>query len=227
MVGEKMACLVNVGDSQLLTGQSVHGAGVLTASTTSPSDVWQWRKTTVIDAPWRGSATLIILASLQDRQGFQMLNTRVLPSLLRTRSCLSFTKLATVPSVSSGVSPSPRFCSTKRIRFTCGKATYDATAKLGDTLLEVVLDNNFPFVGFGACGGMRACCTCHVILAPEHFERVDRINPASQEELDLLDMAPDLCDYSRLACQIQIEKRDVEPILVTVPLHNVDLRDCK
>ncbi|KAJ1350015.1 hypothetical protein KIN20_005710 [Parelaphostrongylus tenuis] len=63
------------------------------------------------------------------------------------------------------------------------------------------MNNNLPFDGFGACEGMKACCTCHVILSPEHYERVDRINPAGEEELDLLDLATELCDYSRLACQ--------------------------
>ncbi|KAE9415318.1 hypothetical protein Angca_007629, partial [Angiostrongylus cantonensis] len=72
---------------------------------------------------------------------------------------------------------------------------------LGDTLLDVVVDNDLALDGFGACEGTLACCTCHVILSPEHFERVDQINPAGEEELDLLDLAPELSDYSRLGCQ--------------------------
>ncbi|VDK56375.1 unnamed protein product [Cylicostephanus goldi] len=59
-----------------------------------------------------------------------------------------------------------------------------------------------PFIGFGSCGGNCACSTCMVILTPEHFKRVDRINPASEEENDLLDEAPEMTDYSRLACQV-------------------------
>ncbi|EYC22419.1 hypothetical protein Y032_0017g3337 [Ancylostoma ceylanicum] len=50
--------------------------------------------------------------------------------------------------------------------------------------------------------GTLACCTCHVILSPQHYERVDRLNPAGEEEMDLLDLAPELSDYSRLGCQV-------------------------
>uniref|UniRef100_A0A0K0D2X3 2Fe-2S ferredoxin-type domain-containing protein n=1 Tax=Angiostrongylus cantonensis TaxID=6313 RepID=A0A0K0D2X3_ANGCA len=69
-----------------------------------------------------------------------------------------------------------------------------------------------------------ACCTCHVILSPEHFERVDQINPAGEEELDLLDLAPELSDYSRLGCQVQVESNDPETIVVKVPTQKRDAR---
>ncbi|KAL6726768.1 hypothetical protein Aduo_008703 [Ancylostoma duodenale] len=36
---------------------------------------------------------------------------------------------------------------------------------------------------------------------PQHYERVDRLNPAGEEELDLLDLAPELSHYSRLVCE--------------------------
>ncbi|PIO67336.1 hypothetical protein TELCIR_10922 [Teladorsagia circumcincta] len=66
---------------------------------------------------------------------------------------------------------------------------------------------------------MRACSTCHVILEKKHFDRVDRINPASQEELDLLDNAPDLSEYSRLGCQASIELAPEDPgtIICIIP----------
>ncbi|KIH47860.1 hypothetical protein ANCDUO_22075, partial [Ancylostoma duodenale] len=76
--------------------------------------------------------------------------------------------------------------------------------QLGDTLLDVVINNDLPLDGFGACEGTLACCTCHVILSPQHYERVDRLNPAGEEELDLLDLAPELSDYSRLGCQVSV-----------------------
>ena len=66
-----------------------------------------------------------------------------------------------------------------------------------------MLNNDLPLDGFGACEGTLACCTCHVILSQEHFDRQDRTNPASEEELDLLDLAPDLSDLSRLGCQVR------------------------
>ncbi|KAK5972970.1 Adrenodoxin protein mitochondrial, partial [Trichostrongylus colubriformis] len=69
-----------------------------------------------------------------------------------------------------------------------------------------------------------ACCTCHVVLSPEHFERVDRINPAGEEELDLLDLAPELTDHSRLGCQVQVEADDPDTIVVKVPVQKRDAR---
>lgn len=65
-----------------------------------------------------------------------------------------------------------------------------------------MINNDVPLDGFGACEGTLACCTCHVILSEEHFNRMDRMNPAGEEELDLLDLAPGLHDRSRLGCQV-------------------------
>ncbi|KAK5983867.1 Adrenodoxinlike ferredoxin 2, partial [Trichostrongylus colubriformis] len=98
-------------------------------------------------------------------------------------------------------STKPQGSSTKQIKFICGHETFFGTGKVGEHILDVVVKNNIPLEGFGACEGMRACSTCHVILEKEHFDRVDRINPCSQDELDLLDNAPGLTEYSRLGCQ--------------------------
>ncbi|PIO67335.1 Adrenodoxin family protein [Teladorsagia circumcincta] len=97
-------------------------------------------------------------------------------------------------------------------------------SKLGDTILDVVVNNDLPLDGFGACEGTLACCTCHVVLSPDHFERVDRINPAGEEELDLLDLAPELSDHSRLGCQVQVEADDPDTIVVKVPTQKRDAR---
>ncbi len=48
-----------------------------------------------------------------------------------------------------------------------------------------------------ACGGVCACSTCHVIVR----KGFDTLNPSSEEEEDMLDLAPGLTDVSRLACQ--------------------------
>ncbi|CAJ0604514.1 unnamed protein product [Cylicocyclus nassatus] len=119
---------------------------------------------------------------------------------------------------------STRLPPTKTVEFYYGSRKYVGTGKLGDTLLHVVKENGMPFVNFGACGGTMACSTCHVILTPEHFERVDRINPASQEEHDLLDEAPELTNHSRLACRIELDRKDPETIGVHVPLERRDAR---
>ena len=48
-----------------------------------------------------------------------------------------------------------------------------------------------------ACGGVCACSTCHVIVR----EGFDSIPEASESEEDMLDEAPGVELYSRLACQ--------------------------
>ncbi|CAI4227759.1 unnamed protein product [Auanema sp. JU1783] len=113
--------------------------------------------------------------------------------------------------------------STKTVKFISGSETFVGSGREGDTLLDVVINNDLPLDGFGACEGTLACCTCHVILTPEHFQREDDVNPASEEEMDLLDLAPDLSDQSRLGCQIKLLKEDTV-IEVVVPTAKRDAR---
>nr|CDJ95833.1 2Fe-2S iron-sulfur cluster binding [Haemonchus contortus] len=152
-----------------------------------------------------------------------MLTGRALSSLLRNYKFLPCSKSIQSLNVAfnSGL---VRSVSTKRVEFICGEEKFVGTAKLGDTLLDVVVNNDLPLDGYGACEGTLACCTCHVVLSPEHFERVERINPAGEEELDLLDLAPELSDYSRLGCQVQVEAEDPDTIVVKVPVQKVDAR---
>lgn len=65
----------------------------------------------------------------------------------------------------------------------------------------------------GACDGSLACSTCHVVLSQEVY---DALPPPDEEELDMLDLAFELTDTSRLGCQIQLDK-SLEGIRVTVP----------
>eukprot|EP00965_Chrysotila_dentata_P236116 6201140-Pleurochrysis_carterae.AAC.6 len=55
----------------------------------------------------------------------------------------------------------------------------------------------------GACDGSLACSTCHVILEKAVF---DALPPPVEEELDMLDLAFDLTETSRLGCQIKVSK---------------------
>jgi 2Fe-2S ferredoxin len=51
----------------------------------------------------------------------------------------------------------------------------------------------------GACEGSLACATCHVIVDPQWFDQLD---PPSEDEEDMLDLAFGLTETSRLGCQI-------------------------
>ncbi|MDR6291132.1 MULTISPECIES: ferredoxin family 2Fe-2S iron-sulfur cluster binding protein [Inquilinus] len=51
----------------------------------------------------------------------------------------------------------------------------------------------------GACEGSLACSTCHVIVEPDWYAR---LQPAREDEEDMLDLAFGLTKTSRLGCQI-------------------------
>ena len=70
--------------------------------------------------------------------------------------------------------------------------------------MDIIVDNEIDIDGFGACEGTLACSTCHVILKNEDFERLP--DEATDEELDMLDLAYGLKDTSRLGCQVCMTK---------------------
>lgn len=81
--------------------------------------------------------------------------------------------------------------------------TLTTKGKVGDSLLDVVVENNLDIDGFGACEGTLASSTCHLIFEDHIFEKLDEI---TDEENDMLDLAYGLTDRSRLGCQICLKK---------------------
>lgn len=75
--------------------------------------------------------------------------------------------------------------------------THRLEAESGWRVMEIIRDWD---VGIKAeCGGACACATCHVYIDPAWQ---DRLVPPTDEELEMLDTAPAVEDYSRLSCQI-------------------------
>ncbi|CAH8865759.1 unnamed protein product [Trichobilharzia szidati] len=95
-------------------------------------------------------------------------------------------------------------------------------AKIGDTFLDVVLDNDVDIDGFGACEGTLACSTCHLIFPKEHYDKLH--DPLTDEEQDLLDLAYSLTETSRLGCQIKVSE-DMDGLVVNVPESIYDARN--
>ena len=89
-----------------------------------------------------------------------------------------------------------------------------AKAKEGDNLLDIIVDNEIDIDGFGACEGTLACSTCHLIFKQEDFDRLP--DEATDEELDMLDLAYGLTDTSRLGCQVCMTK-ELDGLEVNVP----------
>ncbi|XP_066562560.1 adrenodoxin [Amia ocellicauda] len=93
-------------------------------------------------------------------------------------------------------------------------------ANLGESLLDVVIDQNLDFDGFGACEGTLACSTCHLIFEDDTFKKLE---PITDEEMDMLDLAYGLTDTSRLGCQICLRK-SLDGMVVRVPESVADVR---
>jgi ferredoxin len=87
----------------------------------------------------------------------------------------------------------------------------EVEAAPGQRLLDVAWAAREPLEG--ACEGVMACSTCHVIVDPEDFEKLPT---ASEEEEDLLDLAAHAGRTSRLACQI-ILTDDMKSLSVRIP----------
>ena len=85
------------------------------------------------------------------------------------------------------------------VRFlrTDGTLDKEVEADPGQRLLDVAWAARQPLEG--ACEGVMACSTCHVIVDAGDF---DKLPAASEEEEDLLDLAAHATRTSRLACQI-------------------------
>ncbi|XP_053212279.1 ferredoxin-2, mitochondrial-like [Panonychus citri] len=83
--------------------------------------------------------------------------------------------------------------------------------KLGDNVMYLAHSNDIPIEG--ACEASLACCTCHVYVNDEFF---DKLPTPDEREDDMLDMAPFLKTNSRLSCQI-ILTDELDGIEVTLP----------
>lgn len=89
-------------------------------------------------------------------------------------------------------------------------AQHDIDGTDGWTLMEAVRQANLPLKA--ECGGCLACATCHVYV-DDAFSGL--IPEASEIELSMLDMAFEIQDNSRLACQITL-KPELEGLIVTL-----------
>jgi ferredoxin len=99
------------------------------------------------------------------------------------------------------------------VRFFRADGTLDkeVEAEAGQRLLDVAWAAREPLEG--ACEGVMACSTCHVIVEPADFPKLPA---ASEEEEDLLDLAAHATRTSRLACQIMLTDA-LESLSVRIP----------
>ncbi|MBF0427888.1 MAG: 2Fe-2S iron-sulfur cluster binding domain-containing protein [Magnetococcales bacterium] len=89
--------------------------------------------------------------------------------------------------------------------------------EVGSTLLEAAHLYDIPLEG--ACEGSLACSTCHVVVQPAWY---DSLEPAEEDEEDMLDKAFGLTSTSRLACQIVLDEA-MDGLIVTIPTYSVNI----
>jgi 2Fe-2S ferredoxin len=87
----------------------------------------------------------------------------------------------------------------------------DVDAPLGLSVLEIAHKHNVDIEG--ACEGSLACSTCHVVVDGAWF---GRLNKPTEDEEDMLDLAFDLQETSRLGCQI-IMTEALDGLVVKLP----------
>mmetsp|Transcript_2933 Transcript_2933/g.6929 ORF Transcript_2933/g.6929 Transcript_2933/m.6929 type:complete len:178 (-) Transcript_2933:61-594(-) len=84
-------------------------------------------------------------------------------------------------------------------------------AEVGKDLMTVAHDNDIELEG--ACGGELACSTCHLIFDPDIY---DSLPEKEDEEDDMLDLAFEVTDTSRLGCQIPVQE-NFDGMTVRIP----------
>ncbi len=93
----------------------------------------------------------------------------------------------------------------------------EVSAPIGLSVMEIAHRHGVDIEG--ACDGSLACSTCHVIVDPAWAGRLDE---ASEDEEDMLDLAFGLEETSRLGCQI-IMSEELDGLTVKLPqeTHNL------
>lgn len=92
---------------------------------------------------------------------------------------------------------------------------------VGISLLDAAREVSAPLPG--VCEGSLACSTCHVIIEDDKYFELSKANledhELSEEEEDLLDMAPGVEPNSRLGCQV-ILTPEMDGLVVKIPATN-------
>ena len=72
----------------------------------------------------------------------------------------------------------------------------------GWQIMEIIRDEGLAIKA--ECGGSCACATCHIYVE-ESWQ--DKLPDKSEEEIDMLDLAFDVQDNSRLSCQVNMTSK--------------------
>ncbi|KAJ9463744.1 Adrenodoxin-like protein 2 [Diplonema papillatum] len=127
---------------------------------------------------------------------------------------------AVLPRFAASQVASRRYCTDKPLTVTWLAPDGTSTAtkcKEGENLLDIAHDNGLNVEG--ACDGVCACSTCHVIVNTEWY---DKLPEASDEEEDMLDQAFELTPTSRLGCQVKMTP-ELDGLTIKIPRYTRNL----
>lgn len=79
---------------------------------------------------------------------------------------------------------------------------HEIEAQDGWTIMEIARDGGMDIVA--ECGGCCACATCHVYVDEAWTGKME---PAAEEEIDMLDLGFEVQENSRLCCQITMNEK--------------------
>ena len=78
---------------------------------------------------------------------------------------------------------------------------HEITGIDGWQIMELIRDEGLPIKA--ECGGSCACATCHVYVDQAWM---DKLEEKGEEEIDMLDLAFDIQENSRLSCQLTMNQ---------------------
>ncbi|KPI88077.1 ferredoxin 2fe-2s-like protein [Leptomonas seymouri] len=131
---------------------------------------------------------------------------------LCTSHCCCATTVA-LPSPSPSGSPSTPGKVKVRIESRVENKSLTVDAPVGLTLMEVIRDIARMDME-AACDGTCACSTCHVIFEEKSYRKLS--DKPSEDEMDMLDLAPAVAKTSRLSCQVRMTP-ELDGISVVIP----------
>jgi len=92
----------------------------------------------------------------------------------------------------------------------------EVEAEVGRSVMEAAIGSMVNGI-LGDCGGSCSCATCHVYVDPAWFSRLE---PRTVTETELLDMAIDPNETSRLSCQIKLTP-ELDGLHVRLPVSQI------
>lgn len=95
-------------------------------------------------------------------------------------------------------------------------ATHVVESTPGQSIMEAATTNMVPGI-IGECGGCCSCATCHVYVDEPWFQKLP---PADEMELGMLEGAVEPGPLSRLSCQIKMSD-ELDGIVARIPAGQV------